>query len=91
MIGEEVLKSFKGRRILITGGTGLIGRQVVELLAEAGACLRVVSLDTVNVEGADHILGDLSEFRFCRELRIRITNSDCKPFCPYAHDEHQRP
>jgi GDP-L-fucose synthase len=68
MIGEEVLKSFKGRRILITGGTGLIGRQVVELLAEAGACLRVVSLDTVNVEGADHILGDLTEFRFCREI-----------------------
>ncbi|GAG84794.1 unnamed protein product, partial [marine sediment metagenome] len=28
-IEKDVLKSFEGKRCLVTGGTGLIGRQVV--------------------------------------------------------------
>ena len=69
MIEEEVLRSFSGRNVLITGGTGLIGRQVVTTLCDAGARVRVVSLDRVNVdERAEHVLGDLTEFRLCREL-----------------------
>lgn len=69
MIEEEVLKSFSGRNVLITGGTGLIGRQVVTTLCDAGAHVRVVSLDRVNVDRrAEHVLGDLTEFSLCREL-----------------------
>ncbi len=36
---------FKGKKVLVTGGTGLIGRHVVELLLERGAKVRVASLD----------------------------------------------
>ena len=39
-------KFYKNKKILITGGTGLIGRQLVNLLFSYGAKLTVVSLDT---------------------------------------------
>lgn len=69
MIHDKVLASFTGRNVLITGGTGLIGRQVVKILCDAGANVRVVSLDQVNVDDrAEHVLGDLTEFSLCREL-----------------------
>jgi GDP-L-fucose synthase len=69
MIKEEVLKSFSGSNVLVTGGTGLIGRQVVDILCDAGAYVRVVSLDRINVnEEAEHIYGDLTSFELCKEL-----------------------
>ena len=36
---------YRGKKILVTGGTGLIGRPLVEMLIEAGGNVRVVSLD----------------------------------------------
>ncbi|MHA1598735.1 MAG: NAD-dependent epimerase/dehydratase family protein [Alphaproteobacteria bacterium] len=36
---------FDGKRVLVAGGTGLIGRQLVDLLVAGGAVVRVVSLD----------------------------------------------
>ena len=45
MISEDVLKSFEGKKCLVTGGTGLIGRQVVKILCAAGADVLVASLD----------------------------------------------
>ena len=68
MIDKAVLDAFKGKRVLITGGTGLIGRQVVKILADAGAKITIVSLDKVNVdERAEHILGDLTDFSFAKK------------------------
>ncbi len=69
MIKSEVLKSFTGKNILVTGGTGLIGRQVVDILCGAEAHVRIVSLDKVKVsEKAAHIFGDLTDFDFCKEI-----------------------
>jgi len=69
MIKEEVLRSFCNRNVLVTGGTGLIGRQVVDILCNAQANVKVVSLDKINVDSrAEHILGDLADFGFCREI-----------------------
>jgi GDP-L-fucose synthase len=42
---------------------------VVDLMCTAGARVRIVYLDRVTVNpGAEHILGDLTEFAFCREV-----------------------
>jgi GDP-L-fucose synthase len=69
MIRDEILKSFAGKNTLVTGGTGLIGRQVVDLLAEAGACVRIVSLDRVQVHAkAEHVIGDLTNFELCKQV-----------------------
>jgi GDP-L-fucose synthase len=69
MIKDEVLRAFAGRSALVTGGTGLIGRQVVDQLVAAGASVRIVSLDQVKVnDRAEHILGDLTNFELCREV-----------------------
>jgi len=69
MIPQGITDSFTGRNVLITGGTGLIGRQVAKILCDAGARVRIVSLDRVTVdERAEHVLGDLTDFSLCREL-----------------------
>lgn len=69
MIEDKVLKNFKGRNVLVTGGTGLIGRQVVAILDDAGARVTVVSLDKIRVsEQAEHIYGDLTSFDFCKDI-----------------------
>lgn len=36
---------YQGKKVLVTGGTGLIGRPLVELLLDAGAQVRIASLD----------------------------------------------
>jgi len=69
MIKDEILKMFRGRNVLVTGGTGLIGRQIVKILCQANAYVKIVSLDRLNVEEcAQHIYGDLRSFEFCKEV-----------------------
>ena len=69
MIEEEVLSSFAGSNILVTGGTGLIGRQVVDILCNTGARVKIASLDRIKVnEQAEHVFGDLRSFEFCQDI-----------------------
>ena len=69
MIKEEVLRSFSGKKALVTGGTGLIGRQVVDILCDAGANVKIVSLDKIKInDKAEHVYGDLRSFEFCRNI-----------------------
>jgi GDP-L-fucose synthase len=69
MIKQEILKNFAGKKVLVTGGTGLIGRCVVGKMCDAGAKVRIVSLDEVKVDGrADHVRGDLTSFDVCKEV-----------------------
>ena len=69
MIENDILKDFAGKSVLVTGGTGMIGRQIVDILVEAGAKVRIVSLDKVNVNPkAEHVFGDLTDFAFCKEI-----------------------
>ena len=75
MIKESVLNDFNGQNCLITGGTGLIGREIARLLADAGANVRVVSLDQVKIHNkVDHVYGDLTDFEFCKE---QTKDMDC--------------
>jgi GDP-L-fucose synthase len=73
MIEKNVLKSFQNKNILITGGTGLIGRQVVNILDKAGANIKIVSLDKIKMGNrAEYIFGDLTDFNFCKEITKNI-------------------
>lgn len=69
MINDSVLRSYAGTNVLVTGGTGLIGREVVRILCDADAAVRIVSLDRVQVDArAEHHYGDLTDFALCREI-----------------------
>jgi GDP-L-fucose synthase len=69
LLKNEVLRSFSGSNVLVTGGTGLIGREITRILCDAGAKVRIVSLDRIEVDNrASHIIGDLTDFTLCKEL-----------------------
>jgi len=69
MIDDKILKYFKGKGVLVTGGTGLIGRPVVEMLQRAGAHVTAVSLDRLEVpDGVTHVFGDITDRSLCLKL-----------------------
>lgn len=73
MIQESILQSFNDRKCLVTGGTGLIGRQVVALLCDAGAEVIIASLDNIVVdERADHRFADLTDFQLCKLISTDV-------------------
>lgn len=64
---------YDGRKVLVTGGTGMIGVQVVRLLLEGGAAVRVASLDDPSRpspgEGpgpVEFMRGNLMDWEFCK-------------------------
>ena len=61
-------ETFKKKKALVTGGTGLIGREVSRLLLEFGAEVKVVSLDKISLDPRMELIqGDLTDFSFCLE------------------------
>lgn len=69
MIKDNTLKAFNEKNVVVIGGTGLIGRQVVDLLHGAGANVKVVSLDKITLyPDIEHVYGDLVEFSFCKDI-----------------------
>ena len=75
MIDDKVLKYFEGKSVVVTGGTGLIGRQVVDILIDAGASVRVISLDTNQINPkAEHVVGNLADFDLCQAF---TQDADC--------------
>jgi len=69
MLDRNVLDEFRGKRVLVTGGTGMVGRQIVDLVVAGGGQVRVVSLDDVqpNAE-AEYVHGDLTDLGFCSSV-----------------------
>ncbi|MGO9120618.1 MAG: NAD-dependent epimerase/dehydratase family protein [Desulfomonilaceae bacterium] len=69
MIRDEVLESFHGKTALVTGGTGMIGRQVAKMLCDAGSHVRIVSLDHIQIDPrAENVFGDLTRLDLCKEV-----------------------
>lgn len=58
---------YKGKKILVTGGTGLIGRPLVEMLIENGARVKIVSLDDPSRShpAAEFLRLDLTDINNC--------------------------
>lgn len=64
-----VFEGYKKKSVLVTGGTGLVGRQVVNLLVENGADVTVVSLDKISSHlKAKLVFGDLTDLNFCKKI-----------------------
>jgi GDP-L-fucose synthase len=61
---------FQGKRVLVTGGTGLIGRPLVDMLLERGAKVVVASLDHPSRANprAEFKQVDLTRFENCRAI-----------------------
>lgn len=60
---------FSGANILVTGGTGMIGRQVVSKLIDVGASVTIASLDRIEVHSrATHEFVDLTDFGACQRV-----------------------
>jgi GDP-L-fucose synthase len=61
---------FKGKKVLVAGGTGMIGIPLVEMLVEEGALVRVASLDSPSRAHPDSefIRKDLMKFENCLEV-----------------------
>ena len=61
---------YAGKAVLVTGGTGLIGRPLVEMLVAQGAKVTVVSLDDPSraPKGSQFVKADLREFASCMEV-----------------------
>ena len=59
---------FEGKKALVTGAAGGIGKSIVRKLRAEGASVAVTDITITNVEAEAHFLGDLSTARFCDEL-----------------------
>jgi len=69
MLDEKIIRYFRNKKVLVTGGTGLIGRQLVKILCDGRAKVTIVSLDRIVVDTrAKYILGDLTNFDFCKKI-----------------------
>lgn len=69
MIDSNLAEQYQGKKVLVTGGTGLIGRQVVKLLCDFGAEVCVASLDEIIVDSrAEHRFCDLTSLENCMDV-----------------------
>ena len=61
---------FKGKNVLVTGGTGMIGRQLVQLLIERSANVFVADLNepTNMPEEINFLQTDLKDFSACKRI-----------------------
>ena len=61
---------YKNKKVVVTGGTGLIGRQLVDLLLKEGAEVRIASLDDASLapKNTEFIRANLTNFDNCMNV-----------------------
>ncbi len=65
----------QGRRALVTGAAGGIGRALVRRLREEGAAIAVADRDVSEIEVEAHLPGDLSDSAYCDGLPGRAAEA----------------
>ena len=66
---------FQGKKALVTGAAGGIGKSLVRKLRAEGASVAITDITIGNVEAEAHFSGDLSAAQFCDELPIKATDA----------------
>ena len=66
---------FNGKKALITGAAGGIGKSLVRKLRAEGASVAITDITVNNVEAEAHFPGDLSAAQFCDELPSKATDA----------------
>ena len=73
MIDQQIAWEFKNKNVIVTGGTGMIGRQVVEKLCDTGARVSSVSLDEIQTDPrAEKLSADLTDFKLCQDITKNV-------------------
>jgi len=73
MIEPKIADEFVGKKVVVTGGTGLIGRQIVKKLCDMGSQVICVSLDEVETDHrAQKIFADLTDFSICCDFTKNV-------------------
>ena len=66
---------FQGKKALVTGAAGGIGKSLVRKLRAEGASVAITDITIGNVEAEAHFPGDLSAAEFCDELPRKATDA----------------
>jgi len=62
---------FNGKKALVTGAAGGIGKSLVRKLRAEGASVAVTDINVSHIEAEAHFPGDLSVAQFCDDLPIK--------------------
>ena len=62
---------FNGKKALVTGAAGGIGKSLVRKLRAEGASVAVTDIDVSHIEAEAHFPGDISVAQFCDDLPIK--------------------
>ncbi len=75
MLNQNIKNYFKQKNCLVTGGTGMIGREISKILVNFGANVKAISLDKIKIhDKVDHVYGDLTSLEFCKD---QTKDMDC--------------
>ena len=66
---------FQGKKALVTGAAGGIGKSLVRKLRAEGASVAITDITIGNFEAEAHFPGDLSAAQFCDELPRKATDA----------------
>ena len=66
---------FQGKKALVTGAAGGIGKSLVRKLRAEGASVAITDITIGSVEAEAHFPGDLSGAQFCDELPSKATDA----------------
>ena len=66
---------FQGKKALVTGAAGGIGKSLVRKLRAEGASVAITDITIGNVKAEAHFPGDLSDAQFCDELPSKATDA----------------